>query len=103
MMSYETINLSTRSQSYDKVVEKKDENTSSNKFPSTSSSPSSSNGPLMIEKPNIDLILRPPKATLRKAILNPNARAIQFYNVVEYLAQEPCTMSTLEVLQICPT
>ena len=49
------------------------------------------------------MILRPPKSTLRKAVFNPNARAAQFYNVVEDLAQEPCAMSTLEVLQSCPT
>ena len=73
MMSSETINLNTRSQSYDKPVEEKDENPSSNKAPSTSSPPSSSNGPLVIEKPNLDLILRPPKAIFRKFVFNPNA------------------------------
>ena len=103
MMSSKTINLSTRSQYYDKIVEKKDENPSSDKVPSTSSPPSLSNGPLVIKKPNLDLILRPPKATLRKSIFNLNARAAQFYNVVEYLAQAPCVMSTLEVHQSCPT
>ena len=49
------------------------------------------------------MILHPPKSTLRKAGFNPNAQAAQFYNVVEDLTQEPCAMSTLEVLQICPT
>ena len=98
MMSSYTINLNTRSHSYDKPAEKKDE-----KVPSTSSSPCPSNGPVVIEKPNLDLILRPPKDTLRKAIFNPNARAAQFYNVIEYLAQAPCVMSTLEVLQSCTT
>ena len=49
------------------------------------------------------MILHPPKSTLRKAVFNPNARAAQFYNVVEDLAQAPCAMSTLEVLQSCPT
>ena len=57
MMSYETISLSTHSQSYDKKLEKKDENPPFDKFPSTSSPPSSSNGPLMIEKLNLDSIL----------------------------------------------
>ena len=56
-MSSNTINFNTHSQSYDKPVEKKDENPSSNKAPSTSSPPSPSNGPLVIEIPNIDLIL----------------------------------------------
>ena len=32
-----------------------------------------------------------------------SSEASQFYNVVEYLAQAPCAMSTLEVLQSCPT
>ena len=32
----------------------------------------------------------------------PNAQATQFYNVVKDLAQAPCAMSTLEVLQSCP-
>ena len=79
-------------------MEKKDENTSLEKVPSTSSPPSSSNGPLVIKKPNLDLTLRPPKSTLRKVVFNLNAQAVQFYNVVEYLAQAPCAMSTLEVL-----
>ena len=86
MMSSEIIILNNHSQSYDKPTEKKDENPSSEKTPSTSSSPSLSNGPLMIEKPNLDLILYPPNSTLRKAIFNPNARAAQFYNIMEYLA-----------------
>ena len=49
------------------------------------------------------MILCLPKSTLRKFVFNPNARAAQFYNIVEDLAQEPCAMSTLEVLQSCPT
>ena len=48
------------------------------------------------------MVLHPTKSTLRKALFNPNARATQFYNVVEELAQEPCAMSSLEVLQSCP-
>ena len=47
MMSIETVKLTTRSQTYDKPVKKKDEGTSSKKVPSTNSSPPpSSNGPL---------------------------------------------------------
>ena len=86
MMSLDTINLNNRSHSYHKLVEKKDRNPSSFKVPSTSSPPSSSNGPLVIEKPNLDLIVRPPKATLRKVVFNINAQAVQLYNVVEYFA-----------------
>ena len=40
---------------------------------------------------------------LSKTKHNPNARAAQNYSVVEDLAQAPCAMSTLEVLQSCPT
>ena len=78
MMSSDTINLNTCSHSYDKPVEKKEENPSSEKVPSTSSPPSSSNGPLMIKKPNLYLISRLPKDTLRKLVFNPKARAAQF-------------------------
>ena len=49
------------------------------------------------------MVLRTSKSTLRKDIFNLNARAAQFYNVVEDLSQAPCVMSTLEVLQSCPT
>ena len=59
--------------------------------------------PLSMEKPTLDMILHPPKSTLWKELFNPNARATQFYNVVEDLAQAPCVMSTLEVLQSFPT
>ena len=82
-MSSDTINLTTRIQSYDKPEEKKIERPSPDKTPSIGSPTSSSNGPLMIEKPNIDMILHPPKSTLRKFVFNPNAQATQFYNVVE--------------------
>jgi hypothetical protein len=55
-------------------------------------------GPLQIEKPTFDSILRPPKRTISKATFNPSSRATQNYNIVEYLAQAPCAMSALEVL-----
>ena len=103
MMSSDTIILKNRSQIYDKPTEKKEDNSSSRKAPSTGSPDSSSTVPLTIKKPTLNMILCPPKSTLRKAVFNPNARAAQFYNVVEDLAQEPCAMSTLEVLQSCPT
>ena len=86
MMSSDTISLQTRSQIYDKPVDNKEDNSSSGKAPSTSSPESSSTIPLTIEKPNLDMVLRPPKSTLRKSVFNPNSRAAQFYNVVEDLA-----------------
>ena len=58
--------------------------------------------PLQIERPVSDSILRPPKASIKWATHNPNARATQNYSVVEDLAQAPCAMSVLEVLQSCP-
>jgi ribosomal protein L44E len=58
--------------------------------------------PLQIERPVLDLVLRPPKDSIKKAMHNPNARAAQNYSVVEDLAQAPCAMSILEVLQSCP-
>ena len=58
--------------------------------------------PLQIERLVLDLILRPPKASIKQATHNPNARAAQNYSVVEDLAQAPCVMSVLEVLQIFP-
>ena len=75
MMYSDIINLNTRSNSYDKPIEKKDENPSSEKIPLINYSPSLSNGPLTIEKPNIGLILHLPKNTLRKDVFNPNAQA----------------------------
>ena len=103
MMSSNTIHLQTQSQNYDKPADKQEDQSSSGKAPSTSSLESSSTVPLSIEKPTLNMILHPPKSTLRKDVFNPNAQAAQFYNVVEYLAQEPCAMSTLEVLQSFPT
>ena len=73
MISLETVSLTTHSQSYDKSEENKNENPSPDKAPPTGSPASSSNGPLTIEKPNLNMVLRLPKSTLRKAIFNPNA------------------------------
>ena len=45
----------------------------------------------------------PPKGVLRRSSYNPNARAAQHYSIVEDLAQAPCAMSALEVLQSFPS
>ena len=104
MMYAETIVLTTGSQTYDKTSEKKDEGDSPDKTPPINSSPPPpSNGPITIEKPSFDTILHPPKSTIHRKFFNPSAHASQFYNVVEYSAQAPCSMSMLEVLQRCPT
>ena len=60
-------------------------------------------GPLHIERPVIELVPRPPKGAMKRTVHNPNARAAQNYNIVEDLAQAPCAMSALEVLQSFPT
>ena len=57
--------------------------------------------PLHIEPP-LNIVIRPPKSTLKKNTHNPNARAAQHYSIVEDLAQAPFTMSALEFLQTCP-
>ena len=46
---------------------------------------------------------RPPKGVFSKSKHNPNARATQKYSIVEDLAQVPCAISALEILQSCPT
>ena len=42
-----------------------------------------------------------PKASTKRPTINPNARAAQNYSIVEDLAQSPCAMSALEVIQSC--
>jgi hypothetical protein len=58
--------------------------------------------PLQIENTLGETMTRIPKGAFKKACHNPNARAAQNYSVVEDLAQTPCAMSALEVLQSCP-
>jgi hypothetical protein len=50
-----------------------------------------------------ELTIKPPKGVVHKSTFNPRARAAQHYNIVEDLAQSPSAMSTLEVLQHCPS
>ena len=61
------------------------------------------NNPLHIERPPVETIPRVPKGSAKRTTINPNIRAAQNYSIVEDLAQSPCAMSALEVLQICPT
>lgn len=49
------------------------------------------------------LTIKPPKKVVHNSTFNPHARAAQNYNIVEDLAQSPSSMSTLEVLQHCPS
>jgi hypothetical protein len=105
------INLTTLSKTYDTLV-KPDKGKITNSIdtlpdpsPSFVSPPSVNppSGPLQIEKPTFDFILRPPKSTIHKSTFNPSSRAAHNYNIVEDLAQARCSMSTLEVLQHCPS
>jgi hypothetical protein len=59
--------------------------------------------PLQIEKKLGETMTRIPKGSFNKDSHNTNARAAQNYSVVEDLAQTPCAMSSLEVLQRCPS
>ena len=60
-----------------------------------------SSNPLTIEKP-AEIMPKIPKGVFKKTLHNPNARATSNYSIVEDLAQTPCAMSALEVLQSCP-
>ena len=73
MMSSDTISLQTQSQNYDKPADKKEDHSSSGKAPSTGSPESSSIVPLTIENPTLNMILHPPKSTLRKVVFNSNS------------------------------
>jgi hypothetical protein len=103
------IDLTTLSTTYDTPAKPDKEKVSNGSLPdpspTTVSSPSVSppSGSLQIEKPTFDSILRPPKSTIHKSTFNPSSRAAQNYNIVEDLAQAPCAMSALEVLQHCPS
>jgi hypothetical protein len=61
-----------------------------------------SNGLLTFEKTTFEAPSHPSKGTLQ-CTHNLNARAAQYYSIVEDLAQGPCAISTLEVLQSYPS
>ena len=61
--------------------------------------PSPASGPLQIERPSTEPVVRPPsKGVLRKSSYNPNARAAQHYSIFEDLTQVPSAISALEIL-----
>jgi hypothetical protein len=98
------IDLTTRSMTYDTPVKPDKGKVTNGTLPDPSpSSVSPPSGPLQIEKPAFDSILHPPKSTIHKSTFNPSSHAAQNYNIVEDLAQAPCAMSALEVLQHCPS
>lgn len=59
--------------------------------------------PLHIEQPSIESIPQIPKGSAKRSTINPNSRVAHNYSIIEDLAQIPCAMSALEVLQSCPT
>jgi hypothetical protein len=70
--------------------------------PSSSTPPPSSN-PLQIKKLIFNATLCLPNNIIRKVTFNPNAHAAQNYNIIQDLAQAPCAMSALKVLQHYPS
>ena len=97
-MTMSHVRIATRSQDYgSKSLVGGKEAESSNSNPPTAT-PSSSD-PLQIEKPNSNLVIKPPtKGILQKLAFNRHVRAAQNYNIVEDLAISPSAMSPLEVL-----
>jgi hypothetical protein len=59
--------------------------------------------PLQIENTVGETMTLIPKGAFKKDSHNPNVRDAQNYSVVEDLAQTPCAMSSLEVLQSFPS
>jgi hypothetical protein len=94
------VTLTTRAKDYTLSKEKVDDLPPDLVQPSPPNPPT--NGPLHIERPSLDTVLRPPKGVINKSTFNPHARAAQNYSIVEDLAQAPSAMSALEVLQSCP-
>ena len=62
---------------------------------------STPNGPLQIPLPKAKFHPKPPKGPLR--INATSSRAAHSYNIVDDMAQSPATISTLELLQSCPS
>jgi hypothetical protein len=95
-MMVDVVDLATRAKNYDKQLEGE---------PSAhADSPSlpQSNGRLTFEKTTFEAPSRPSKGTLRHTH-NLTAWAAHHYSIVEDLAQAPCAMSALEVLQSYPS
>ena len=67
--------------------------------------PSSSTTTLTEVVPPIipELTIKPPTRVVHKSTFHLHARVAQHYNIMEDLAQSPSAMSTLEVLQNCPS
>ena len=81
--------LQTRNKNYEKETDEKGK------------AVGESSNPLTIEKP-AEIMPKIPKGVFKNTLHNPNSRAATHYSVVEDLAQTPCVMLDLEVLQSCP-
>jgi hypothetical protein len=98
----DNVALTTRAKDYTPSKKKVDDLPPDLVQPSPPNPPT--NGPLHLERPSLDTIIRPPsKGVIKKSAFNPHARVAQNYSIVEDLAQAPSVMSALEVLQYCPT
>jgi hypothetical protein len=98
------IDLTTRTMTYDTPTKTDKEKVTNGSLPDPSlASVSPPSGSLQIEKPMFDFILCPPKSTICKSTFNRSSCATQNYNIGEDLAQAPCAMSALQVLQNCPS
>ena len=82
--------IHTRNKNYETVTPKKGKSTCE------------TSNPLTIENP-AETMPKILKGVFKKTLHNPNARVVANYSVVEYLAQTPCAISALEVLESCPT
>ena len=92
----DSVDLATGAKNYEKQLEGEPSN--------QVDSPSipQSNGPLTFKKTTFEAPSHPSKGTLR-CTHNLNAQDSQHYNIIKDLAQAPCAMSALEVLQNCPS
>jgi hypothetical protein len=97
---FKMVNVTTRENTYDAPLG--DQTKGKVVYQPSNSTPPPSSNPLQIDKIIFDAVLLPPKSTIQKMTFNPNSRASQNYNIVEYLVQAPCAMSTLKVLQNYP-
>ena len=87
MVQYSTL-LKTRIKNYEKETSGKGKDIGE------------ASNPLTIEKP-AETMPKILKGVFKKTLHNPNARDASNYSVVEELAQTPCAMLALEVLQSC--
>ena len=74
-------------------------NNKANEQPSSSTITLTEVVPPIIPKP----MIKSPKGVVHKSTFNPREKVAKNYNIIEDLAQSLSAMSTLEVLQNCPS